>query len=387
MKVLLVGVGGVGEAMAVIARDRPWLEKMILADYNVKRAREVWRQLGSPKKYRAERVDASNKQQLIALAKKHQVDLIVNAVDPLFNEALFDAAFKYGCAYMDMAMTLSRPHPAQPFQKCGVKLGDYQFERAEKWAKKGRLALVGMGVEPGLSDVFARYAEKHLFDEIDEIGVRDGSNIEVRGYEFAPNFSIWTTIEECLNPPVIWEKARGWFTTETFSEPETFDFPEGIGPAECVNVEHEEVLLIPRWVKCRRVTFKYGLGLQFVNVLKTLHMLGLDNKEPINVKGVQVAPRDVVAACLPDPARLGDRMAGKTCAGIWVKGVKDGKPRQVYLYQVADNETCMKKYGVQAVVWQTAVNPVIAMQLLETGVWRGSGVLGRKPLTPTRSWP
>ncbi len=382
MKVLLVGVGGVGEAMAVVARDRLWLEKMILADYNVKRAREVWRQLGSPKKYRVERVDASNKQQIIALAKKHQVDLIMNAVDPLFNEAIFGAAFKYGCAYMDMAMTLSRPHPAQPFQKCGVKLGDYQFERAEKWAKKGRLALVGMGVEPGLSDVFARYAEKHLFDEIDEIGVRDGSNIEVHGYEFAPNFSIWTTIEECLNPPVIWEKARGWFTTETFSEPETFTFPEGIGPVECVNVEHEEVLLIPRWVKCRRVTFKYGLGLQFINVLKTLHMLGLDNKEPVKVKGVQVAPRDVVAACLPDPARLGDHMAGKTCAGTWVKGMKDGKPREVYLYQVADNETCLKKYGVQAVVWQTAVNPVIAMELLETGAWGGSGVLGPEAFDP-----
>jgi saccharopine dehydrogenase-like NADP-dependent oxidoreductase len=283
---------------------------------------------------------------------------------------------------MDMAMTLSRRHPTDPYHQSGIKLGDYQFDRAAAWEEKGLLALVGMGVEPGLADVFAKYAAKHLFDEIDEIGVRDGANLEVRGYDFAPNFSIWTTIEECLNPPVIWEKDRGWFTTETFSEPEVFEFPGGIGPVECVNVEHEEVLLVPRWVDCKRVTFKYGLGNEFINVLKVLELLGLNSTEKVKVKGVEVAPRDVVAACLPDPAHLGDQMFGKTCAGTWVTGTKDGKRREVYLHQVADNEECMRKYGVQAVVWQTAVNPVIAMELLANGVWKGTGVLGPEAFDP-----
>lgn len=382
MKVLLIGVGGVGEAIAVVAQDRPWLEKMVLADYNVKRAREVRGKLKSPRKFPIETVDARDRRQIVSLARRHQVDLIMNAVDPLFNEAIFDAAYQAGCHYMDMAMTLSKPHPKKPYEKCGVKLGDYQFERAGKWEKKGLLALVGMGVEPGLADVFARYAADNLFDEIDEIGVRDGANLEVRGYAFAPTFSIWTTIEECLNPPVVWEKRKGWFTTETFSEPEVFDFPEGIGPQECVNIEHEEVLLVPRWVKCKRVTFKYGLGADFIAVLKTLARLGLDKKEPISVKGVKVAPRDVVAACLPDPARLGDKMTGKTCAGTWVKGKQNGQPREVYLYQVADNAVCMKRYGVQAVVWQTAVGPVIAMDLLASGAWQGKGVLGPEAFDP-----
>jgi saccharopine dehydrogenase (NAD+, L-lysine-forming) len=355
---------------------------MVLADYNVKRAREVRGKLRSPRKFPIETVDARDKRQIINLARRYQVDLIMNAVDPLFNEAIFDAAYQAGCHYMDMAMTLSQPHPKRPYEKCGVKLGDYQFERASKWEKKGLLALVGMGVEPGLADVFARYAAEHLFDEIEEIGVRDGANLAVRGYAFAPTFSIWTTIEECLNPPVIWEKGRGWFTTETFSEPEVFDFPEGIGPQECVNVEHEEVLLVPRWIKCKRVTFKYGLGADFIGVLKTLALLGLDKKDPVNVKGVKVAPRDVVAACLPDPARLGDKMVGKTCAGTWVKGKQNGQPREVYLYQVADNEKCMKRYGVQAVVWQTAVGPVIAMELLANGTWQGKGVLGPEAFDP-----
>ena len=382
MRVLLAGVGGVGEAIAAIAKSRPWMELMVLADYRLERAREVQEKLGDPVRFPVELIDASRQEEIEALARKHNVHLIMNAVDPLFNKQIFDAAYSVGVTYMDMAMTLSEPDPDDPYHRPGVKLGDYQFEKARDWEAKGLLALVGIGVEPGMADVFARYAQDYLFDEIEEIGVRDGANITIDGYEFAPSFSIWTTIEECLNPPIIWEEDKGWFTTEPFSEHETFEFPEGIGPLDVVNVEHEEVLLVPRWIKARRVTFKYGLGDQFINVLKMLHMLGLDSKEKIDVKGVQVSPRDVVAACLPDPAHLGDRMHGKTCAGTWVKGWKDGKPREVYLYQVADNQECMQKWGCQAVVVQTAFSPVIAMDLLEHGIWQGCGVLGPEAFDP-----
>lgn len=382
MKVLLVGVGGVGEAIAVIAKDKPWLELMVLADYNKARTEEVQKKLKDAKKFPAEFVDANKKEMIVELARKYSVDLIMNACDPSFNVPIFDAAYEAGCHYMDMAMTLSEPHPTDPHNKTGVKLGDYQFERADLWKKKNILALLGLGVEPGMADVFARYAQDYLFDEIDEIGIRDGANLIVKGYDFAPNFSIWTTIEECLNPPVIWEKGKGWFTTPPFSEPETFEFPGGIGDVECVNVEHEEVLLVPRYIKCNRVTFKYGLGDEFIGVLKTLHMLGLDNKEPIKVKGVEVAPRDVVAACLPDPAHLGDAMEGQTCAGTWIKGKKDGKDKNVYLYQVADNGDCMKRLGVQAVVAQTAFNAVIGMELLSNGKWQTVGVEGPEFFDP-----
>lgn len=382
MKVLLVGVGGVGEAIAQMAKRRPWVEQMVLCDYNVKRAEEIQAKLEDTARFPVEFIDAGKQEMIEELARKYGVNLIMNAVDPVFNKEIFDAAYNIGANYMDMAMTLSEPHPERPFELPGVKLGDYQFERAKLWEDKGLLALAGIGVEPGMADVFARYAQEHLFDEIEEIGIRDGANLEVEGYEFAPSFSIWTTIEECLNPPIIWEQDKGWFTTAPFSEPEVFEFPEGIGPVEVVNVEHEEVLLVPRWVKAKRVTFKYGLGDQFIGVLKTLHMLGLDNKEKIKVKGVQVAPRDVVAACLPDPAHLGDRMKGKTCAGTWVKGTKDGQPREVYLYQVADNEACMKEWGCQAVVAQTAFSAVIAMDLLQHGQWKGVGVLGPEAFPP-----
>jgi len=309
--------------------------------------------------------------------------VLMNATDPRFVMPLFRAALQAGTNYLDMAMSLSHPDPGEPYRKTGVKLGDDQFALADQWAEAGQLALVGIGVEPGLSDVFARYAADELFGEIDELGVRDGANLEVAGYAFAPTFSIWTTIEECLNPPVIWEAGRGWFTTPPFSEPEVFTFPAGIGPVECVNVEHEEVLLMPRWVPAKRVTFKYGLGAEFIGVLKTLHMLGLDAVDPVQVDGSAVSPRDVVAACLPDPATLGDRMTGVTCAGTWVTGTgKDGAPRAVYLHHVVDNGWSMAEYGSQAVVWQTAVNPVVALELMDSGAWAGAGVLGPEALPP-----
>ncbi|ORB64651.1 saccharopine dehydrogenase family protein [Mycolicibacterium tusciae] len=380
MRILLVGAGGVGAAFCAIAVRRDFFELLVVSDYDEARAQHAAQAAGDAR-FTAAQVDASSADAVAELVRRHQITHVMNAVDPRFVMPIFNGALAGGADYLDMAMSLSQRHSGDPYRKTGVKLGDEQFAAEQQWTDAGRLALVGIGVEPGLSDVFARYAADHLFSEIDELGTRDGSNLTVDGYEFAPSFSIWTTIEECLNPPVVWEADRGWFTTEPFSEPEIFDFPDGIGPVECVNVEHEEVLLMPRWVKCKRATFKYGLGEEFIDVLKTLHKLGLDRTDRVSVGSangpVQVSPRDVVAACLPDPATLGPVMRGKTCAGLWVTGTgKDGNPRSTYLYHVVDNEWSMAEYGHQCVVWQTAVNPVVALELLSTGTWSGSGVRG-----------
>jgi saccharopine dehydrogenase (NAD+, L-lysine-forming) len=382
MRILLIGAGGVGGAFAAIAARRAFYDEMVIADYSLASAE---RAASYDDRFSAAQVDASSSASVAALCAEHQITHVMNAVDPRFVMPIFEGAFAAGADYLDMAMSLSKPHPDAPYAKTGVKLGDEQFAVASQWEQAGRLALVGIGVEPGLSDVFARYAADHDFSEIDELGTRDGSNLSVEGADgapaFAPSFSIWTTIEECLNPPVIWQDGA-WFTTDPFSEPEIFDFPEGIGPVECVNVEHEEVLLMPRWIECKRATFKYGLGDEFIDVLKTLHKLGLDRTDKVEVGGVEVSPRDVVAACLPNPAHLGPRMKGKTCAGVWVTGKgKDGEgnptgPRSTYYYHVVDNEWTMAEYGHQCVVWQTAINPVIALELLAEGRWSGTGVLG-----------
>ena len=383
MRILLVGAGGVGGAFAAIAARRDFYDAIVVADHDGAKAE---RAAAADARFSAARIDASDAAAVERLCREHAITHVMNAVDPVFDLPLFEGAFAAGADYLDMAMSLSRPHPEAPYERVGVKLGDEQFARDAAWEEAGRLALVGIGVEPGLSDVFARYAADHLFAEIDELGTRDGANLVVTDEDgnevFAPSFSMWTTIEECLNPPVIWERDRadvdgGWFTTAPFSEPEVFDFPEGIGPVECVNVEHEEVLLMPRWVDAKRVTFKYGLGEEFIGILKVLHTLGLDSTEKVRVKGVEVSPRDVVAACLPDPATIGPRMTGKTCAGLWVRGTgTDGEPRSTYLFHVVDNEWSMREYGHQCVVWQTAVNPVIALELLARGTWKGAGVLG-----------
>jgi saccharopine dehydrogenase (NAD+, L-lysine-forming) len=379
MRLLVVGAGGVGSAFARIAARREFFEHVVLADYDEGRARAAAGAVAGAAGARFEgaRVDASDEAAVTELLRTSRADAVLNATDPRFVMPLFRSALAAGVTYLDMAMSLSERHPERPYADTGVMLGDEQFALAPEWEKAGKLALVGIGVEPGLSDVFARHAADELFSSIDEIGVRDGADLVVEGYAFAPTFSIWTTIEECLNPPLVYERDRGWFTTEPFSEPEVFRFPEGIGDVECVNVEHEEVVLIPRWVDASRVTFKYGLGSEFIDVLKTLHKLGLDSTTPVSVRGHQVSPRDVVAACLPDPATLGEQMHGRTCAGTWVRGTgKDGKPREVYLYHVVDNAWSMKEYGAQAVVWQTAVNPCVALELLDSGAWSGTGVLG-----------
>lgn len=391
MRILLVGAGGVGDAIAKIAARRSFYEHITVTDYNLARAEAVIAWIAHKHgpdvaaRFSSAQIDASSAANVTEVAQATKSTHVLNAVEPKFVQAIFAGAKAAGANYLDMAMSLSVAHPDDPFTQPGLKLGDEQFAEHDGWKADGQLALVGIGVEPGLSNVFARYAVDHLFSEVDELGTRDGGNLVVRdddGNEiFAPSFSIWTTIEECLNPPVIWEKDRGWFTTEPFSEPEVFHFPEGIGPVECVNVEHEEVLMIPRFLPAKRVTFKYGLGNEFIGVLKTLHQLHLDSIEPIRVRSaqgpVEVAPRDLVAAALPDPATLGPRMTGKTCAGLYATGLgKDGNPRAVFLYHVSDNEWTMREYESQCVVWQTAFNPLIALELMATGVWQGTGVLG-----------
>jgi saccharopine dehydrogenase-like NADP-dependent oxidoreductase len=382
MDILVIGTGGVGAAIAAIAKRRKYFNSMIMTDIDEGRAVAAAERTGDSR-FRGAKLDASDQAAIVAFARENGIDVIVNSADPRFVMPIFDAAFEVGCTYLDMAMSLSKRHPKKPFELPGVKLGDEQFAKAKAWEDKGQLALVGLGVEPGLSNIFARYAADHLFSEIDEIGIRDGANLVVEGYRFAPGFSIWTTIEECLNPPAIWEKGRDWYTTPPFSEPEVFEFPEGIGPVECVNVEHEEVLMIPRWVDCKRVTFKFGLGEEVISVLEVLNLIGLDSTTPVKVKGGEVSPRDVVAACLPDPATLGDKMTGKTSAGTWVTGTGvDGKPREVYLYHVVDNEECMALDGSQAVVWQTAINPVVGLELVANGTWSGAGVLGPEAFDP-----
>jgi saccharopine dehydrogenase-like NADP-dependent oxidoreductase len=397
MRILLVGAGGVGDAIAKIAAERDFFEVMVVTDYDQSRAERTVEWIRAKHgdevaaKFLVSKIDASSADNVADVARKYDITHVLNAVEPKFVPTVFSGAFTAGVNYLDMAMSLSEPHETDPTRKAGLKLGDQQYALNDQWERAGLLALVGIGVEPGLSNIFARYAADHLFSEIDEISVKDGGNLIVRdenGNEiFAPSFSIWTTIEECLNPPLMWEAGKGWYTTPAFSEPEIFEFPDGIGAVECVNVEHEEVSMLPRTMNAKKYSFKYGLGTDFINVLKTLNLLGLDRTKPVRVRSAQgpvdVAPRDVVVSVLPDPAQLGSQMEGKTCAGTLVTGKDhDGKARATYIYHVADNQWAYDNYESQAVVWQTAFNPLIALELIATGIWAGRGVVGPEEFDP-----
>jgi len=265
-------------------------------------------------------------------------------------------------------------------RRCGVKLGDKEYVLSPEFEKIGKYALAGFGVEPGMADFFARYAADHLFDEIDEIGIRDGSNLEIPGAKgISFGFSVWTTIEECNNPAIVYENGEV-HTIEPFAELENFWLPEGIGEVEVGHVEHEEVIQIAhnadRLKGVKKATFKYALGDEFMQAMDVFRSINIDKAEKIKVGDVMVAPRDVIAAAAPDPNEVGKKYVGQTAAGTYVTGKKDGKERKVYLYQVADNKDCVDKYGTQVVVAQTAFTPVITIELL------AKGSLGSKPGDP-----
>ncbi|MDR1573447.1 MAG: saccharopine dehydrogenase NADP-binding domain-containing protein [Clostridiales Family XIII bacterium] len=383
MRLLIIGAGGVGTSAAMIIKragtEGAWAEKVVISDYNLARAERVEKSVGDPR-FVAEQINAREPASIKAVIAKHGVTFVMNAVEPSFNEIIFDTCLEAGVGYLDCAMTLSEPHPEKPFERAHVKLGDYQFERHAAWEKAGLTAIVGSGVEPGMADVFAKFAAVHLFDSIDEINVRDGDNY-TGGGDFG--FSVWTTIEECLNPPVIWEKGRGWYTTERFSEPEIFCFPGGIGDTEVVNVEHEEVLLVPRVIDCNRVTFKYGVSKAMRQLLLNLEAAGMtDKRRKIKVGDAEITPRDFLVKVVPSPVDSSDNTVGKGCAGTWVTGTKDGKRRSVFLYQVADNQECIKKYTTNSVVAQTAVGPVIMLELIDKGLWNLKGVRGPESFDP-----
>ncbi len=375
----MVGAGGLGAAAARVATEREFFQTFIVADADLERARACVAAVAErrPGEFRffAAQVDVADEYAVAVLAAQYGATHVLNAADPRLVIPIFRGAMSAGADYVDMAMSLSRPHPGEAHGRVSLRLGEAQFALAPDWSLAGRLALVGMGGGPGLSDVFARHAAEQLFSSITELSARSVADLRVHaenGRAAAPGDSMWTRLERCLNPALVWERSRaeaaggdvdaGLFTVPPFSGAETFDFPEGIGPVECVHVEHEEAVLMPRWVDAERVTVKHGLGEPLITALRAARPDDPDQAEP----------------ALPAPL-----LPGRSCEGLYVSGLgKDGAPRAVFLYHLADDERTLRDYGVPCRAWQTAVNPIAALELLATGVWSGQGVLGPEALTP-----
>src|SRR5262245_12353084 len=350
MRILSVGAEGATAAFCTIANRRGFFDAIVVADQDLDRAEQAIKTADDW--FASVHLESSDVDGLVGLIDRLGITHVVNT-DPNLVMPVFEAAFASGVDYLDLTMSRSSPHVAEPYAKSGVKLGDEQFAVDGAWIDAGRLALVGIGASPGLADVFARYAADHLFSEIAELSTRCAPAVLGDG-----------AVDRWLSPPVIWELDRGWFTTEPLSEPEMFAFPAGIGSLTCVNVEHEEVMLMPRWVDAQRATFKYGLGGQLVAALQRSRDDGLDQAE-LRAAGAY------------------EDWVDRSCVGVLVIGLgRDRRPRSTYLYHVVDSEWSMREYGHSCLAWQTAVNSVIALELLAGEVWAGAGVLGPEAFDP-----
>ena len=376
MRVVIVGSGGVGESTAAIARrrdpGRELFETIVLADWDLAKAEGAVARQGGDVRFVAERVDASDVDAVVALCEKHRADVLCSFLPVEFNPYTLRAALKARVHHMDASTTLSQPDPEDPFTKANVVLGQDELELGPEFERIGKLGLMGIGVEPGMADWYCRYAADHFFDEIDEIGVRYGANLEIPGFSgISFGFSIWMTIEECTNPAVVWERDRGFYTVPPLSDPEPFYLPEGIGWVDVAHVEHEEVVHVGYFEHLlkgvKKATFKYALGDEFIQAMEVFKSVNLHSLKPVTVRGMEgIRPRDLVEAAAPDPNEIGKLYVGQSCAGTWVRGRKDGREREVYLYQVVDNQDCVDLYGTQGVVAQTAFPGVVALELLAT---------------------
>ena len=397
MKLLLVGAGAVGESILLVLQDRDpggkWLKKVIVADYDFERAKEVVEDMEGDKRFIPVEVDARNKDDIVALIKEHKCDFVMDAASPLVSNNIFDAAYEAGVNYGNMG-TLSIPKD-EPKYGLGIEksykepMTKYNFDRHENWEQKGIMACICLGMDPGVVNVFAKFAALYLFDELHEVHVKDGGNLTVPnagedGIVFG--FNVWTVLDEVMNPNVEWDKEKGGFIVERpFAGEETFEMPAGVGVNTLVKVEHEETVTMPRYLEqfgLKKCSFKIALDDNLVKALKVIHALGLRSLHPINVGGVDVVPRDVVAAAAPQPKDLGEEMLGKMCVGVHCKGIREGKTREVFIYQPFDNQLSMQDWEMQAVVVQTGFGAAIGLELIAKGIWKDAGVFSPEYFDP-----
>ncbi|WP_245570839.1 saccharopine dehydrogenase family protein [Anaerovorax odorimutans] len=396
MRMLLVGAGAVGESILKILQTRDpnadWLELVVISDYSLERAKEVVEHLGGSSIYIAEHIDAKETQSIVDLIKKHNCDFVMDAAAPFVCNNIFDAAYEANVKYACMgtwSVPMENPKYGLGFDKSYLEpMAKYNFDRHDDWARNNNMACICLGIDPGVVDVFAKFAAEYLFDELKEIHVKDGGNLTIPSAgkdDITFGFNVWTVLDECVNPNVEWSKKDGFIIDKPFAGEETFEMPAGVGQNTLVKVEHEETVLMPRYLEkygLEKATFKIALDENLVKALKVINALGLRSLKPIEVDGQMVIPRDVVAAAAPQPKDLGDEMIGKMCVGIHCIGIKDGMKREVFLYQPFDNQESMKKWQMQAVVAQTGFGAAVGIELIGTGVWNDKGVFGPEHFDP-----
>ena len=394
MRMMLTGAGAVGECILKMLEKRDpkgeWLSYVLLADFDLKRADEVKSHLEQERKFRkgtqyeTAQVDARDREALTALMREHRIDFVMDAASPFVSNFIFDAAFEAGADYASMGTwSVPKDHPefGKGFEGAYLEpMTKYNFDRHEAWKEKGQMACICLGIDPGVVNVFAKYAAEYLFDELLEVHVKDGGNLtppESEKDEIIFGFNVWTVLDEVMNPNAEWSREGGFLIEDAFAGEEDFRMPDPFGVNHLVKVEHEEVVTMPRYLEkygLQKASFKIALDDNLLNALKVLDKLGLRNIHSVQVGDVKVVPRDVVAACAPQPKDIGEDMTGGMCVGVDCIGIKDGEKKEYFIYQPFDNQEALRDFGLQAVVAQTGFGAALAIELMGRGIWKEAGV-------------
>jgi saccharopine dehydrogenase-like NADP-dependent oxidoreductase len=373
MKVLVLGAGAVGTVSALRFARHPIFRQLVIADAVPGRAQALADRINDPR-VRGITLDAAREDLLVQAIRETGTTLVLNAALPVTNLIVMRACLEAGADYIDLA--------SGGTEADGIPKLDDQFALDAAFRARGRLALLGMGADPGTSNIYAAHIAKHLLEEVTAFHVRDGDDSVYQGPGgMVAAFSPWVFIDECLCPATVYRDGRFDYA-EPLSGAERFDFPE-IGKLTCFHVDHEETTTLPRFFGAvRNADFKFTLGEDAIATLRVLHQLGLSRKKPVQVDGMAIVPRNLVVALLPKPVDLAGKLVGRSCVGTVGRGYQNDELKSFYVYSIADHEQAYAELGVQATAYQTGIPPVVAAELIADGEWRGVGVLSPEQLDP-----
>ena len=370
--VLIIGAGGVGRVTTYkCVQNSQVFEKIVLASRTISRCEEIQNDLPAGAIEIAQ-VDADNTEEVEFLIKSTGADIVINVALPYQDLTIMDACLRTGAAYID---TANYEHPDTA-----------HFEYKEQWARHeafkeaGVMGLLGCGFDPGVTNIFCAYAQKHYFDEIHTIDILD-CNAGDHGYPFATNFNPEINLREVSANGRYWENGQ-WIETQPMEIKMVWDYPE-VGEKDSYLLYHEEMESLVKHIKgLKRIRFFMTFGESYLTHMRCLENVGMLRIDEVEVNGQKVIPLQVLKALLPDPASLGPRTRGKTNIGIVAEGLKDGVPKKIYIYQVSDHEACYKETGAQAVSYTAGVPPVLGAKLIAEGLWNGEGVFNVEEFDP-----
>lgn len=391
-KVLIIGAGGVGGVVTHKCSQVPEVfAKIILASRTLAKCEKIKEQIGQPIRtarvdtqqspcntpknrswLHTSRVDADNSKEVVALINHFKPNLVINVALPYQDLSIMDACLETGVDYLDTA-NYEPPNEAKFCYK-------WQWDYQERFQKKGVMALLGCGFDPGVTNIFCAYAQKHYFDTIESVDIMD-CNAGEHGHPFATNFNPEINIREITQRGKYWEDGK-WLETDPLSVHKGFDFPE-IGVREMYLMYHEELESLVKNIKgLKRIRFWMTFGQEYLTHLRVLQNVGMTRIDPVEFEGNKIVPLKFLKAVLPEPSSLGANYKGKTNIGCMIEGVKDGQKKKIYIYNVCDHAECYREVKAQAISYTTGVPAMIGAMMMLTGAWKGKGVFNVEEFDP-----